>query len=207
MKVSAPTWLTLKVIGNSYPAKFSIMIPFLGYLILFQKDFVRFMSGWSLIGEHIVSSDASFPVGLNFYFLYFGLFIFGLGSFTFSVFCEPVIKRHFDADAFVAYTATTTTVEDIRYYCGYIIEHTSEVSPEAKKAKLILHSLSSGIQSNIPNDSRVLVQKIYYDMKNRSFFGIRIIAALAFVFGIILLTIPSVLVFVRISRLFWSQLF
>jgi hypothetical protein len=207
MKLASPTWSSLKVIGNSYPAKASVIMPFLGYLIIFQQDFVRLVSSWSPFRDPFTEPSPVTHIGLNFYFLYFGLFIFGVGSFIFSVFCSSDVKRHADSDAFCVYAASTTTSDDIKNYCEYISANMGDESPDGKRAKLIVQSMSAGVQLNIPVESRLFAHKTYFSIKNKKFHLLRCFAFFSFAIGLTFLAIPSLIVFIKVCRMFFEQFF
>jgi len=207
MKLVAPRWSALKVIGNSYPAKASVVMPFLGYLIMFQQDFVRVVSSWSPFRDPFSEPNSVTHFGLNFYFLYFGLFIFGVGSFIFSAFCDSDVKRHTDSDAFCSYAAATTTSNDIKQYCEYILATIGDESPDGKLAKLIVQSMPSGVQLNIPVESRLFAHKAYFSIKDKTFPILRCIAFFSFVIGLTFLAIPSLIVFAKVCNMFFEQFF
>ncbi len=207
MKLAVPTWSALKVIGSSYPARASVLMPFLGYLIIFQEDFVRLVSSWSPFRDPFTEQSATTHMGLNFYFLYFGLFIFGIGSFIFSIFCDSVIKRHADSDAFCVYAASTSTDTDVRQNCEYICANLGADSPDVSSAKIILQSMYTGIQSNIPIESRLFAYKTYYIIKDREALILRCVVFVSFIIGLTLLAIPSLIVFAKVCRMFFVQFF
>lgn len=207
IKLAVPRWSALKVIGSSYPAKASVLMPFVGYLIIFQEDFVRFVSRWSPFSDPFAEQSSVTPFGLNFYFLYFGLFIFGVGSFIFSIFCDPCIKRHADSDAFCAYAASTSTANDIRQYCEYICARLGDSSPDARTSRLILQSITSGIQQEIPGESRIFAHKTYYLIKDTRLVILRCLVFASFIIGLLLMAVPSLIAFVKVCRMFFIQFY
>lgn len=206
MRIDAPTWSVLKVIGNSYPAKAAVIMPFVGYLILFQQDFVRLASSWSHFNELGVPSSFT-QVSQNFYLLYFGLFIFGVGAFIFAISCDQDIKRHADMDSFCIYIESTTTANDVKRYCQYIRAQLGDDTDEGNLARIISQSIESGVQSNIPTESRLFVQKSYYTIKDNNLRPLRWVVFISFVIGLTLLAIPSLIVFVKVCRMFFAQFF
>jgi len=207
MKLAPPSWSALKVIGNSYPAKLAIIMPFLGYMIIFQHDFVQFVSKLSPIGDISNMQSHTTSINYNIYFLYFGTFVFGLGSFVFSIFCNSHIKQHADSDAFCVYVSPTTTSDDIKRYCDRIIHTLGEKSHDGQRAKVISQSISSGIQKDIQTESRLFVYKTYYNIIDNNYVIPRAIAFLSFIIGLATLAAPSVSVFVNVCRIFFEGLF
>jgi hypothetical protein len=142
-------------------------MPFVGYIILFQNTIIHIISSLPLDGATF-SQDTTSTIGFGFYFIYFGLSLFGVGSFIFILFCDLNIKRHADSASFCLYCASTTTLEDIMFYCNKITEHFGLESTEGKKARVISQSISTGVQSSLPIESRLFVQKSYFLIKDQS---------------------------------------
>jgi hypothetical protein len=63
----APTWSTLRTIGQSRVLSLTILVPFVGYLILFNEHVLSLLTLWP---ELFGGADAI--VG-RLYFIYFGL--------------------------------------------------------------------------------------------------------------------------------------
>ena len=200
---SAPTWSSLRTIGDSLPAKASILMPFVGYFILFQADFIRIISEWSPIFDS-TNHNATLHVGLRFYFLYFGLFIFGVGSLLFALFCADVIKRHSNATAFCSYTLPMCSPSDFVEYSIYVQTHTSIESAEYKKAASLQNMIESGITS-ITQENKIYLLKEYYTIIDIRFPGLRFTTIVCFVAGMTLMALPSLMIFWKVLGMFASQ--
>ena len=87
-----PSWRALDTIGNSGLAKSTILVPIIGYLILFNEQIVEYLYlsenfVWSNLGENRVQNH-----NLRLFFMYFGLSFIGIGSLLFQIFCPRPIK-------------------------------------------------------------------------------------------------------------------
>jgi hypothetical protein len=90
-------WSSLAKIGQSWPAKLTILVPFLGYLLLFNEntEMIFRFSDFFLkdIGVDSVTEPSKFATK-NLYLTYFGACAFGVGSILFSMFCPYEVKRY-----------------------------------------------------------------------------------------------------------------
>ncbi|MCI4679332.1 hypothetical protein K9U39_10490 [Rhodoblastus acidophilus] len=203
----APKWSALRPIGSSPPAKLSTVMPFLGYLIIFQQDIVHAASKVYFSYHQLDRITPSGQIDTNLYFIYFGLFIFGVGSFIFFIACDPIIKRHVDSEAFCSYSAAASVTSDIIAYCDYIQSAKGSSDTERTQATLIASSTLSGVQPTLTQESKFFVYKTVYRIKDENFTALRWATFLAFGCGLALLAIPSVVVFLKVCRVFFSQLF
>ncbi|MGJ0511078.1 hypothetical protein [Methylocystis sp.] len=190
-----PSWSALKGIGNSYPAKVAVLMPFIGYIIVFQKDVVQAISSYTIFSG-LKSEEVS--VGINIYMFYYGVFIFGLGSLIYAVFCHHVVKKYDDADAFCRIVAPTTSSDDAIELCNYVMKH--DVSADRKKAFTIAASIEHGIQATIPSESTTMMLKAYYNLLDRRYRIARLFVVICFVSGLVLLAVPSAIVFVKVCK-------
>jgi hypothetical protein len=100
-----PSWDRLRTVGNSKLVKLTIMMPFVGYLIIFNQHVVSALHlASSYFSEHVETSLFGSVSGefldSRLRLLYFGLFLTGLGSSLFALFCPLKIKQYTDAVAF-----------------------------------------------------------------------------------------------------------
>jgi hypothetical protein len=103
-RMFTPSWDRLRVIGNSRLIKLTIIMPLVGYLIIFNNHVVSALQ----LATSYFSSDIehSFLGNINgeflasrLRFLYFGFFLTGVGSSLFTLFCPQKVKQYADAVA------------------------------------------------------------------------------------------------------------
>jgi hypothetical protein len=93
-----PTWAALRTLGQSKLLGLTMLVPFLGTLILFNRHLVD----WLLISPHwVIGTHASSPEDVEvarlftitrLYVTYFGLTFLGTASFLFSIFCPVEVR-------------------------------------------------------------------------------------------------------------------
>ncbi|MFK4522163.1 hypothetical protein ABIF90_000144 [Bradyrhizobium japonicum] len=105
-------WSAIRRIGQSKLLAFTIIVPFLGSIILFNQTTVAALSlspelvrRWLHLGsegsEQI--NDAAHALTLSrLYYIYFGLSFLGFGSALFGLFCPTTIKDHSSVTAYQA---------------------------------------------------------------------------------------------------------
>jgi hypothetical protein len=114
-----PTWSSLRSIGNSWPAKAGALIPFVGYIILFNKHLVETFAGQCIAPP--CGGQILFP---KLYFLYFGLTFFGTGSFLYQLRCDIRIKRFGNLEDYVLSAKEVATEGELHKY-QQLVDHLS----------------------------------------------------------------------------------
>lgn len=90
-----PNWNALRVLGKSKVVSLTILMPFIGYLILFNQE----LSNYLELSKEIlnITSESGQDKGLaisRLYYLYFGFMLIGFGSILFSICCPQYIKEN-----------------------------------------------------------------------------------------------------------------
>ncbi|WP_438461983.1 hypothetical protein [Marinomonas sp. PE14-40] len=95
MKNLIPKWDTLRIIGKSKVANLTILMPFIGYLILFNQELVNYLelskAVLNIADDNVEVSNTSIS---RLYYLYFGLTFVGASSILFSLVCPSIIKAN-----------------------------------------------------------------------------------------------------------------
>ncbi|WP_157095565.1 hypothetical protein [Bradyrhizobium sp. AT1] len=187
--ISVPTWSSLRAIGNSPAAKASILIPFLGYLILFNKRLVEALAFRCI--DYPCQEQILFP---NLYFLYFGLTIFGLGSFLYQVQCDPRIKRFANVEDYVLSVRDITTNLELEHHQHKIDSLMGEslATNDFLGAQLTDPDLAPSIKLDI-------LTRHYRALDSSKKVG-RLLVAAAYFSGLGLLAIPSIATLIQITR-------
>jgi len=101
-------WDTLTKIGKSKIMAFTILIPFIGYMIIFNVHVVTYLELTQSIfpDESSATSSTSFSQWLSDFprliFIYFGLLSLGIASFLYQVRCPQLIKQHNTPNSYVS---------------------------------------------------------------------------------------------------------
>lgn len=96
-------WSSLSSIGNSRLAQLTIVMPFVGYLIVFNISIADFIT--TIIPEALSQQADDFWTSLysrKLYFLYFGLLLFGSGVALFNIAAPSQIRRFPVVERYIA---------------------------------------------------------------------------------------------------------
>jgi hypothetical protein len=109
---SAPLlpWSRLRPVGNSLVVKLTIIIPVIGYLIIFNDKLAGYAN---LISEFGGNDRLGLSVSPRLFQIYFGLCFVAIASAVYSLACPSIIKRYPSAIDLGA--ATTGSVGDYGY--------------------------------------------------------------------------------------------
>jgi hypothetical protein len=98
-----PLWATLRPVGNSWPARLTILLPLVGYFIIFN-DTLTHSHLANLIREF--EADTADNLGLSVpprvFQIYFALCFIAVASALYAWLCPSVIKRHSSAGEYIA---------------------------------------------------------------------------------------------------------
>jgi hypothetical protein len=82
-----PRWSDLRRIGNSSVARASVVMPVVGYMIIFNNEIIEFLKIHSNICRGC-------PISWRLYMLYFSSCSFASGAALYSVFCPATVKLY-----------------------------------------------------------------------------------------------------------------
>lgn len=188
------SWSSLGSIGRSPASKLSIIIPFLGYIVLLQDSVISFLAPLGMASE--------VKLGIGFYFLYFGLFIFGLGSFIFHVASPEPARRFRSADEYVERLHPLITSSDLMLKLNFILEKSAPESDARNEAYLYKNALSSGVAAH-PHQSAIMFSlREYFEIEDYSNRAMRLIVFFLFCFGFLLISVPSMIAFTHVVKSF-----
>lgn len=91
-------WETLRIIGNQKIVQLTILIPVIGYYIIFSEQFCTLTTTIKSIDIGISCSE--YPSQKTF-LLYFGFSFLAFGSLLYSFFCPALIKKYSDKHEYV----------------------------------------------------------------------------------------------------------
>lgn len=96
-------WSSISAIGNSTPARLTLLAPLVGYLIIYNRFIADFFflsnSGTELQPKEATILDLFRDLKLT--FLYFGLLFFGMGALLFAAFAPRNIRKYKSPEEFV----------------------------------------------------------------------------------------------------------
>ena len=192
-------WTDLRTISNSNAARSTVLIPIIGYLILFNENVVQYLS----LSKSLGGESSAGGISLRLIFIYFGLCAVALGATVYSFWCPPEVKQYGSANAYIGGDGPTIGDRAVEK-----IEEELRVSPyvydlqenETKSRAPFSATFAVNEKSEMKLKNGML--RIYFDYKNWSHPRARSTSTVAYAVGFTLLLIPSAEVFVRVIGLF-----
>jgi hypothetical protein len=193
------SWRLLRSVGNSRAAKLTVLIPLVGYLILLNDDIVAHLS---LSKE--VFGDAADATLTRLLAVYVGLVFIAIASVVFAVWCPREVKRYGSSEEYVAGDEPFMSERELGMiqnrlkigddiarhdYAGYTVHH--EARPPADDPEVRRRRARQLIR---------IQMNLYFEMLDRSRPFARWVTGALYLAGIILLLIPSGIVFWQVMR-------
>jgi hypothetical protein len=92
-RASVWRWSNLRAIGNLSAAKLTVLIPLIGYMVIFNEKFLPYLQ----LSVHIFGGQADVggqaQVSWRLIATYYGLCFLGVGSIIYQLFCPIEVKR------------------------------------------------------------------------------------------------------------------
>ena len=206
-------WSMLRGIGNSGAAKATILIPLVGYLFLFNGQFVTWLQLHPAVGG-VATEATQAAFGWRLLCLYYGLMLVAIATVVYAVRCPYVCKRYADA---VAYALDTHQIHSSAgAFAGLIGElrdvvGSSKAAPagalQAAKGELLLLGRKDAdanawdsieLEERPSRVQRLLTAK--YNLEDHSRRWARRIVVMLYAIGLVLLALPSGNLFFEVSR-------
>jgi hypothetical protein len=198
-------WSRLRSIGNSSLAKSTIVVPLVGYLILFNEKFQDYLR----ISGELLGYERSEPSGLpRLLFIYFGLCLIAFASALFNWFCPLQTKKYASAEEYIAGDEPFLT-----FHARGSIERALETGDaEAQRLLADLNAIQrptpqtlEEIRHQGAETFRVEMQ-LYFEMLDRSNPVVRWLIIPLYTIGFLSLSTPAVRVFVRVCAVLFRFL-
>ena len=95
MKIHMPEWETLRIVGKSKIVGITILVPFIGYLILFNEGlFSYFNLAKELLSHPEGQLESTQETISRLYYLYYGLTFLAVSSIAFAFICPTIVKNN-----------------------------------------------------------------------------------------------------------------
>jgi hypothetical protein len=184
-----PYWTGMRTLGNTSAAKAVILVPVIGY--------------WILLNDHIMYFAALFVdkaqvVSWRLFARYFRLWLIGVGSAVYQIWCPAVIKLYGSGHEYVGTAANISDMEDWR--ADEALRKGDEAS-KAERHRIVEVYRSEPIKERMQRQRRETLQA-HFDYCNRRYVFARWGASTFYVLGFIALSAASVDVFFRVLMAF-----
>jgi predicted membrane channel-forming protein YqfA (hemolysin III family) len=198
-----PLWVRLRFVSNSAAAKATILVPVIGYLIIFNEKVVDFLNLARSVEAHS-GAEVSYRLIL----IYLGLCAISVGVVVYGWFCPNEVKHYGSASAYVRGDGPSLrgfVINDI----GKLLE-TSAQRDRLEVSSNELHEKSRRDVEITDEDFdryRIEVLHLHFEYLNSSHGAARAICFWSYVVGFGLLAIPSLIVFKRVIGILIGMMF
>lgn len=208
-----PTWETLKIIGKSKIVGLTSLIPFIGYLLLFNENIISYISlSTELAGD---ASKLSATVS-RLYYLYFGLTFLGISSILYTFFCPKEIKENVSEYEYSnkevnvmtharlgtfnkKYQSLLKSGEKYLEELGaYFTSYTNSYKTASKSASSVETAVDYG--KEIELHAKLDILRFHWNYVNNERYWLRCLIMAGYVLGFLLVLIPSAIVFFSVIR-------
>ncbi|TCV84027.1 MULTISPECIES: hypothetical protein [Methylomonas] len=211
MRFRIPAWESLRRIGQSKAMSLTILVPFLGYMILFNEQLVHFFQlSVQLVPESVDVGRVSQATKIRLYYFYFGLTFLGIGSLLYQLFCPSLIKEHGSDRQFVRDEVQLMTVRRarniIRYLCSrdnIHLQSLGEIESRIEEVAKMGGKLEEAKAMERPATDLMLMQ---WQSENWQALIARMGVFIFYIAGFAVLSIPSVQMFIKVLAAFINGL-
>lgn len=176
-----------------------MIIPFVGYLILFNSYVVSLVSS---VFELASVADEEVTSISNLYFIYFGLTALGIATLMFQLLCPPLIKEYMSVRAYVESNIDFMTEHRLESLCNHIDKTNNEKHPVVENARKALGQELVKNKEGLRGASIDVLQH-FWNLSSWSKVRTRLCIVLLYIGGFILLTIPSIKMFTKVLSAFF----
>jgi hypothetical protein len=217
-KTLIPRWTLLRRIGNSVPVRLTVLIPIIGYLLIFNSYVVHYLE----LAKEFVGAQP--PTGVStrllLIYFYFGLCALAVGSVIYGYMCPEQVQRYDSAAAYISGDA-----QSIGDFGLESIESELHSSPLADRHSEIRNKFDSIRKARgermdesypvtefrkdltvLKSESAKAILHLYFEYLDQSRLLARGFVAVLFITGFIFLSVPAIRVFWRVCMLLNGQL-
>ena len=185
-------WAKLRLLGNSHLAQATILVPFLGYFLIFNAhifDYLKIHTNFC--------SGTSCAISWRLYFIYFGCFFVAVGSAIYSLRCPTVVKIYSGASNFFEAEKTYFSApQNLKYLFKLIeVEKKAPVLDPFDLKKLIANNAAISQQHG---QALADILGEYYVLQNTSKPISRALAFISYMVGVLLLLVPTIGTFIQL---------
>ncbi|MCA1415281.1 hypothetical protein I6F30_29740 [Bradyrhizobium sp. NBAIM20] len=212
LKDSLVTWSRLRAIGKSPAAKMTVLLPLIGYLIIFNKSVAEFLH---LVSELAGGSEKQLmSVSPKLMLVYLGTCGIAMGQVLYGVFCPSEVKAYGHETPYVADAEKVT--KDFGYEKLEAALRESAYNPEYQRMRDRYEK--SPFARPITEDQKAIINNgvlhLHFRLLNNRWLAARWATAVFYFCGLVCLMVPSLGVFVRVMKIIgvvifadYSQLF
>jgi hypothetical protein len=192
-------WTALRGIGNSPIVRMAAVMPFVGYLIIFNETIVDWLklSARFFQGSPSIAQDN--PVIPKLYYVYFGLFFTGVGSLLYQLRCDPRLKKYATSEDYVNGVRDSVTDKDLHRYQDFSEEHGDASAATTDFVPAMLKDAEQAERI------KIVILNSHYAALNKYRPVSRFLVATSYCLGLALLATPALHTFVSVLRSFFNR--
>jgi hypothetical protein len=205
-KSRIPTWYTLRGIGSSKFSKMTILMPVIGYLIIFNTQLAQFMS----VSADLIGVDQNISEMIsnrNLYFLYFGLLIFSISNILYHVFCPSIIKLFISEYEFYSSENNIITTARYKELLSALATKFNYIPTREIKNSLEPFDSAEGVNSGnrerwLKTNSDLIMEtlNVTYKYLNEEKILVRICITGGYLVSVILISVPTAIICFKIIQ-------
>lgn len=197
-----PDWRSIRTVGNSRMLKLTILVPFIGYLLIFNNNIVSYLEIYKLFDE-----ENSLSMISRLKLTYFGLFFLGVGSAIYSLGCPRVIQQFQSEADYIEHEIKSFSKDKLRYLMSRVskdvksewhsswLARISEEHRDVIKGKSGTHTEWLRINRSKINDYLML----WYHMELKRNPSARGLVCALYLVGFGILLFPTLEIFIKIA--------
>jgi hypothetical protein len=203
-------WTDLRSIGNSTAARLTILIPLVGYLIIFNESLLQYVELSRNLFGHEERSTSGAYVSPRLLCIYFGLCLIAAGSVLFGWFCPQEVKKYGSSAELVGGDGKDMSFGELVSIAN-LLRGTRWFSKdfdnfcEAFNARHLIKGLDDHRENN--KEVEALGLDNYFQFLNFRNPAIRAATAAFYGAGFLVLSVPSIEVFARVTSALWRSLY
>jgi hypothetical protein len=195
----APPWSCFYPVGHSVAARSTVVIPFVGYLIIFNGYVVQYLNLAAALGVPTPPSQVSMRLML----IYFGLLLVAAAMAVYTWLCPNEPKYYASAHAYVGGVQGSVN----KYSISRIENEVANADEEFARRFWQMRDGGRGIELEAEKQAgRNGILHVYYELKDYSHPTARRCAATLYAIGFLVLLLPSADVLGRVAWLFLKTL-
>jgi len=204
-----PTWQGLARIGRSKAISLTMLVPVIGYLIVFNEHVFQLLE----LSKEIFPVDAArngdstniwFSNIIRLVFLYFGLMFLGIATILYQCFCPPLIKEYANERGYIREEINLMTTKRINAILSDLsreIPKNHDKFEEFERISIAIekyHKDPDGYLEGTRDRLHTDLMLMQWENENSTHTSPRSSITLLYTVGFVILTIPSVEMLLRV---------
>lgn len=192
------TWISLKKIGQSKIVTMTIIIPLFGYMIFFNESMIKlFELSTSYLNQYSSTTNMDFEYSNKLFYLYFGFSFIGIASLIYRIVSPDLINEYKSLREYIDKEKNIMSLTNVTQLYNLLKDNSNNKVDKLQDNIIPVETVSSETVTNI--------MSINWEHHNTSFVKTRNIIFYLYIFGFVLVFIPSIQMFYSICIIFFSN--